>query len=103
MINFWRLKTRNPFFSHYAYIDAKEHLANNLFEKHNVNVRVRAEFQEKDALYRIISCKVRKGKEDAFEDAMRELPDKAAIMGYLDYIEYCVDLMARIEKLRNAE
>ena len=102
MINFWRLKTKNPFFSTYAYIDAGEHLADNLFIKHEVKVRFGAEYQAKDVPYRIILCKIRRGKEDAFEEALRELPNKAAIMGYQDYMEYCINLMTRIEKLRNA-
>lgn len=102
MINFWKFKSANPFMVNYAYIDANEYLADNLFIKYKVKVHFGSEYQEPNTSFRIIRCKIRRGKEKPFEEALRELPNKAAIMGYPNYMEYCVGLMVRMEDVKNA-
>lgn len=62
----WTIEKFLLFHRHFAIIDTADHLADQLFIKHKVQVDFGSEFACPDEPYRIILCKCRKRDADAF-------------------------------------
>lgn len=95
MQNYIKLKHFSLLFAFYAYIDAKEHLADNLFINEKVTVHFKQEFIKPGCKYAIVFCKIRKKDKGKFLDALAQLEKKMLIMGYSDYPDFCNDLLQR--------
>lgn len=76
-------------YTHYAFLDTDAYLADQLFLKHQVQVRFREEYVRDDSPYRVIFCQVRKRDEERFLSALEELPNKMMLLGYTDYLDTC--------------
>ena len=74
---------------HYAFVDTPEYLADQLFIRHEVKVRFGQEFHHPGKDYVVILCRARKKDERRFLDALNELPGKMALLGYVDYPQFC--------------
>ena len=84
------------FYAHYMYIDLnvdEDFVADSLFYKRNIPVKFGEEMSKDDDKYRVIFCKVRKKYRKAFEEALREIPNKMNLLGHTDYEEYCTKLV----------
>ena len=77
-LNLERFSLRHKYF---AFLDAGEYLADGLFIKYQVTVKFMQEYARDDSPYLIIFCRIKKRDEDAFLDALRELPNKMLLCG----------------------
>ena len=77
----------------YAFLDSPDYKADGLFIKHRVRVKFLQEYAKEGIEYHMIFCRIRKADEDAFLDALRELPDKMLLCGCPDYPEKCREYM----------
>ena len=98
--NYLKLDNFSPFKVWYAFIDTKDHLADQLFIRHKVRVYFMGDYQYPDADYQVIICKVKRKDEREFLVALSELAEKMLICGHSDY-EVFSELL--IEKLENEE
>ena len=96
----WTIEKFSFFRLYFAIIDCDEYLADNLFIKHRVTVRFGPEYQQPDNKYRIIFCSIRKRDEQAFLQAMEELPNKMILCGYPDYPAFCKKLRRSMDKAK---
>lgn len=87
--HFIRVETHSPLFRHYAFVDTKDYLADQLFIQEKVRVWFGREFLCPDSKYHIIFCKVRKRDEAAFQTALQKLPSKMLLLGHTDYLDFC--------------
>lgn len=84
--NFVKIKKFSLLYYHYAYLDTKDYLADQLFVNNKVKVRFGREYEKGE--YRIIFCKIRKRDNMSFLAALSEMADKAALMGETVYEEF---------------
>jgi len=94
--NYIKLKKKSAFYSHFAFVDTQEYLADGLFIHEKVRVRFGSEFFNKKNKYVIICCKVRRSDESKFLRALERLESKMLLMGYKDYLEFCKTLLEEI-------
>ena len=93
VINFIRVRSRNPFRINYMYLDISAYLADRIFVRHKLPVKFfDQEFGREGSDVRFIYCSIRKKNSAAFEKCMEELCDTAALMGYTDYAAACEGL-----------
>ena len=94
--NYWRLQKFSIFYSHYAFIDSLDYLADQLFIKQKVKVDFGKEYGREGSDYLVIFCKVRKTKEKEFIEALEELENKMLLMGHKDYLSFCADMKKKL-------
>lgn len=95
---YMHLEKINLFYSYYAYFDVPEFFADQLFIQHQVRVHFYGEYQKKGKQYVVVLCRVRKKDEERFLEALSELPRKMLLLGYINYLEDCSELLEHIEK-----
>lgn len=93
MKNYLKIKRFSLFYYHYAFLDASEHMADQLFIQHKINVKFGPEMTRDDIPYRIIFCKIRKKDKEKFLKSLEKMYDKAILLGYLDYDKYSKELI----------
>lgn len=101
--NYLSLERFSQRHKYFAFLDAREYLADGLFIKHQVTVKFMQEYARDDSPYLIIFCRIKKRDEGAFLEALRELPNKMLPCGYPDYPAQCHDFMEKIETHRTKE
>jgi len=94
--HYFKLEKLSMRHTYYAYFDAKDYMADSLFIKHKVTVEFQQEFCKDRTPYCVIVCRIRKKDEAAFLDALRELPAKMLLCGYLNYAAQCEHFMNKI-------
>lgn len=85
--------------SHYMYVDLNvddNYVADSLFYKRKIPVWFSDELARPGDKYRVIFCKIRKKDRQAFEEALCELTTKMELLGHLDYVEYCNNIMKEL-------
>ena len=97
----WTIEKSSLFHRHFAIIDTADHLADQLFIKHKVQVDFGSEFACPDEPYRVILCKCRKRDADAFLEAVCELPGKMLLYGHSDYLTFCEGLKKKVLSARD--
>lgn len=83
----------------YAYIDLNvdsDYVADSLFYKRQIPVYFKDEMVRAGDKYRIIFCKISRRYRKQFEEALEELKSKMALLGHLDYEEYCNNFMKEL-------
>ena len=95
MRNFVRLKRFSVLYSHYAYVDLPDYLADSLFEKHKVHVSFGDEYINEAHNYKVIFAKCPKWESQRFEAAMKDLVYLMALGGHGNYEEVCALLMPK--------
>lgn len=88
-IHFIPLENRSLLFRHYAFVDTKDYLTDQLFIQEKVRVWFWREFLCPNSEYRIVCCKVRKRDKAAFLTALQKLPSKMLLFGHTDYLDFC--------------
>lgn len=89
------------FYAHYMYFDinTEEHyIADSLFYKRKIPVIFKGEMVRNGDKYIAVFCKIKRKYKDSFEKALEELKTKMELLGYLDYEEYCVNLIKQIKE-----
>ena len=94
---FWEIKTGEL---SYLYLDTKDYLANSLFYKRNIPVKVVDNFINKKEKYIFLLCRVKSKYEKQVEEALEELKKKMSLCGYLDYEEKCKEIITKINETR---
>jgi len=100
--NYCKIKTFSPFTYTYVFIDSDAHLADQLFVRNGVPVKFIGEYVREKSQYKIIICKIRKKYEDSFLKSLSEMFNKALLLGYRDYSEYCQSFNEMIESSAKA-
>ena len=88
----------------YMYIDLnvdENYVADSLFYKRDIPVKFKDEWSKDEDKYRVIFCKVRKKYKAKFEEALEELKNKMALLGHIDYEDYCNDLFNQMKEAKN--
>jgi len=88
---------------YYVFLDAGGYLADGLFIKHQVTVKFMQEYGRDDSPYRTIFCRINKKDENAFHEALRELPNKMLLCGYPDYPARCRDFIEQVVNQKSKE
>jgi len=99
----WELDDRRPFRRFFAYIDAAENLADQLFIKHEVAVDFGPEFGKAGSDYFVIICSIRKKDRQRFLEALKELPNKMLLFGHTDYEEHCASIKKMLDEKDGAD
>ena len=97
--NYIRIKTRLFRKQMYAYIDTSEYLADRLFAEQKLAVRYKAEFEKEGTEYMVVCCIIRKKDEEKFLQALGKMEDKMLLMGHTDYMEFCKDLLGKMQNM----
>lgn len=81
---YWKMKNR--FLAEYAFIDTREGTGLRLLRENGLFVREKALFKNEGCpKYSVVVCQLRKKDSSRFIEAMKELPNKLALLGYIDY------------------
>lgn len=96
--HFIQFESHSLLFRHYAFVDTKDYLADQLFIQEKVRVYFGKEAHRDDTEYCIIFCKVRKRDEAAFLTALQKLPSRMLLLGHTNYLDFC----RSFQKLLNA-
>lgn len=94
--NYFALQKFSLLYDHYAFVDAPEYLADQLFIRHQVTVHFGHEFTHPDHPYVIIFCKVRKKDSERFLLALDELHNKMILCGHPNYEDFCHEFIDRV-------
>lgn len=100
--NYMKLDRWSVGYKFYCFVDTDEHLANQLFIKHNVTVILQQEFEKESTCYRFIFCKVHRFAEADFLLALDELKDKMLHAGHIDYQHFCKNVTEMLDFPRYA-
>lgn len=76
-------------YDHFYFVDTTEYLADRIFIRRKINVKMGDEYGSDQSDYVIVFCKVRKKDRERFQEAMKELEQKMLILGHRDYIDFC--------------
>nr|WP_326184525.1 hypothetical protein [uncultured Oscillibacter sp.] len=101
--HFIPLKKFSLFFRHYAFVDTKEYLADQLFIQEKVRVYFGQEAHRADSKYCMIFCKIKKSDEKAFLIALQKLPSKMLLCGHTDYLDFCRNFQKLFHPLQKGE
>lgn len=83
--------------SYYVYVDNRQYLADNIFEKNNIKVKYRKELDYPESDYKIIFVSVSNRKDFLFVKSMCELEEAMINKGYNDYEETCNKIFYNLE------
>ena len=87
----------------FIYIDCAEYLAGKSFEKYGLNPFILREMSSDGEKYIALSCIIKKKNTGLFCEAMAELQKNMVICGYLDYEQFCRELVADVTEEDDAD
>lgn len=90
-------------FRHYAFVDTKEYLADQLFIQEKAQVCFGREAHRADSKYCMIFCKIKKSDEKAFLTALQKLPSKMLLCGHTDYLDFCREFQETLQNCQEGE
>lgn len=103
LINCLIIKGRNTlmkspiFWISFAYLDSNNNLADSLFSKHGVRLRLGPDFVIRgNPNYKIVFCRVHRKDIEKFYAALDDLTDKMHICGHPEYEEFCRKTMTEL-------
>lgn len=100
--NFWKMSGFSLHLDHYAYVDHKSYLADEIFAREGLRVKIDCRMAKSDSPYRVVFCSARKSDRIKFENAMERLKDHMLLCGHADYEEACGFLTEMINQaIRN--
>lgn len=82
---------RSRFFRNkqFAYIDTMGFLADRIFIENKVRVKFCEDYKHKEKNYVVVICKVKEKDVPMFLQALKELKNRAILMGNTDYETFC--------------
>lgn len=76
-------------YKQFAYIDTMGFLADRIFIENNVRVKFCGDYKHREKNYVIVICKVKEKDIPMFLQALKELKNRAILMGNTDYETFC--------------
>lgn len=73
----------------FAYIDTMGFLADRIFVDNKVRVKFCGDYKHREKNYVIVICKVKEKDVPMFLQALKELKNRAILMGNTDYETFC--------------
>ena len=82
---------RSRFFRNkqFAYIDTTGYLADRIFIENKVRVKFCGDYKHREKNYVVVICKVKEKDVPMFLQALKELKNRAILMGNTDYETFC--------------
>lgn len=76
-------------YKQFAYIDTMGFLADRIFIENKVRVKFCGDYKHREKNYIIVICKVKEKDVPMFLQALKELKNRAILMGNTDYESFC--------------
>nr|DAG26209.1 MAG TPA: hypothetical protein [Caudoviricetes sp.] len=76
-------------YKQFAYIDTMGFLADRIFIENKVRVKFCGDYKHREKNYIIVICKVKEKDAPMFLQALKELKNRAILMGNTDYETFC--------------
>lgn len=96
-----KIRNYSPFSYIYAYLDSKNYLANPIFHKNNINVKLKYQFEKENSDFVITVCSFKKKDFDKFEKSMIDLEKRILLSENTDYLSICKELNDAFKIERN--
>ena len=88
--NYLQLKSnRFSRYNNFVYIDTMGFLADRIFIENKVRVKFCGDYKHREKNYVVVFCKVKKKDVPMFLQALKELKNRAILMGNTDYETFC--------------
>ena len=82
-------KSRFSRYKQFAYIDTMGFLADRIFVENKVRVKFCGDYKHREKNYVVVICKVKEKDVLMFLQALKELKNRALLMGNTDYETFC--------------
>lgn len=82
-------RSRFSRYKQFAYIDTMGFLADRIFIENKVRVKFCGDYKHREKNYIIVICKVKEKDVPMFLQALKELKNRAILMGNTDYETFC--------------
>lgn len=82
-------KSRFSRYKQFAYIDTMGFLADRIFVENKVRVKFCGDYKHREKNYVVVICKVKEKDVPMFLQALKELKNRAILMGNTDYETFC--------------
>lgn len=76
-------------YKQFAYIDTMGFLADRIFIENKVRVKFCGDYKHREKNYVVVICKVKEKDVPMFLQALKELKNRALLMGNTDYETFC--------------
>lgn len=76
-------------YKQFAYIDTMGFLADRIFIENKIRVKFCGDYKHREKNYIIVICKVKEKDVPMFLQALKELKNRAILMGNTDYETFC--------------
>ena len=94
--NYIQLKSnRFSRYINFVYIDTTGFLADRIFAQNEIKVKFCGDYFHREKKYVVVMCKVKKKDAPVFLRSMKELINRAIIMGNMDYESFCKEQFKR--------
>lgn len=88
--NYLQLKSnRFSRYNNFVYIDTTGYLADRIFIENKVRVKFCGDYKHREKNYVVVICEVKKKDVPMFLQALKELKNRAILMGNTDYESFC--------------
>lgn len=96
VVNYIQLKSvKLSRYINFAYIDTTGYLADRIFIENKVRVKFCGDYKHREKNYVIVTCKVKEKDVPMFLQALKELKNRALLMGNTDYETFCKEHFER--------
>ena len=82
-------RSRFSRYKQFAYIDTMGFLADRIFIENKIRVKFCGDYKHREKNYIIVICKVKEKDVPMFLQALKELKNRAILMGNTDYETFC--------------
>lgn len=96
VVNYIQLKSgKLSRYINFAYVDTTGYLADRIFIENKVRVKFCGGYKHREKNYVIVTCKVKEKDVPMFLQALKELKNRAILMGNTDYETFCKEQFER--------
>lgn len=96
VVNYIQLKSgKLSRYINFAYIDTTGYLADRIFIENKVRVKFCGDYKHREKNYVVVTCKVKEKDAPMFLQALKELKNRALLMGNTDYETFCKERFER--------
>lgn len=96
VVNYIQLKSgKLSRYINFAYIDTTGYLADRIFIENKVRVKFCGDYKHREKNYVIVTCKVKEKDVPMFLQALKELKNRALLVGNTDYETFCKEHFER--------
>ena len=96
VVNYIQLKSgKLSRYINFAYIDTTGYLADRIFIETKVRVKFCGDYKHREKNYVIVTCKVKEKDVPMFLQALKELKNRALLVGNTDYETFCKEHFER--------